>query len=91
MHLRTTRSAGSIRSRAKETARRNYETSLKQNGYWLGRLQFIHMNGQDPALLIHRTDRINVLTIPMLQETFNKYFPMDRYTVVTLMPAPASK
>jgi zinc protease len=78
-------------NRAKETARRNYETALKQNGYWLGRLQFIHMYGQDPALLIHRTDRINALTIPMLQETFNKYFPMDRYTVVTLMPAPAAK
>jgi zinc protease len=78
-------------NRAKETARRNYETALKQNGYWLGRLQFIHMNGQDPAVLVHRTDRIDALTMPMLQETFNKYFPMNRYTVVTLNPAPPSK
>jgi zinc protease len=78
-------------NRAKETARRNYETSLKQNGYWLGRLQFIHMYGQDPALLVHRTERINALTAPMLQETFKQYFPMDRYTIVTLNPAPAAK
>jgi zinc protease len=78
-------------NRAKETARRNYETSLKQNGYWLGRLQFIHMYGQDPALLVHRTERIDALTIPMVQETFKKYFPMDRYTVVTLNPAPKAK
>ncbi len=75
-------------NRAKETARRNYETSLKQNGYWLGRLQFVHMYGQDPALIVHRTDRIDALTIPMMQETFKKYFPLDRHTVVTLMPAP---
>jgi hypothetical protein len=27
----------------------------------------------------------------MVQETFKTYFPMDRYTVVTLNPAPASK
>ena len=26
-------------NRAKETARRNYETALKTNAYWLGRLQ----------------------------------------------------
>lgn len=73
-------------NRAKETARRNYETSLKQNDYWLGRLQFVQMYGQDPALIIHRTDRINALTIEMLRETFRTYFPMERYTVVTLMP-----
>jgi zinc protease len=73
-------------NRAKETARRNYETSLKQNGYWLGRLQFVQMYGQDPALIVHRTDRIAALTAAMVQDAFKQYFPMDRYTVVTLMP-----
>ena len=38
-----------LTARAKESARRGYETSLKQNAYWLGRLQTVHMLGGDPA------------------------------------------
>jgi len=75
-------------NRAKETAKRNYETALKQNSYWLSRLQTVHLFDQDPALIVHRVERIDALTPASLQETFKKYFPMDRYTVVTLMPAP---
>ncbi len=31
-----------LTNRAKEAAKRNYEKSLQQNGYWLGRLQAVH-------------------------------------------------
>jgi zinc protease len=74
-------------NRAKETARRNYETALKQNNYWLGRLQTTQLFGQDPAIITTRLDRINALSVPSVQEAFKKYFPMNRYTVVTLLPA----
>jgi predicted Zn-dependent peptidase len=33
-----------------------------------------------------RPERIDALTPPVLQDTFKKYFPLDRYTVVTLVP-----
>ncbi len=78
-------------NRAKETARRNYETSLKQNAYWLGRLQTEHLFNEDPSLVLHRVDRINALTPASVQEAFRTYFPMDRYTVVTLRPAKTGK
>jgi zinc protease len=74
-------------NKAKETAKRNYETSLKTNGYWLGRFQAVKMWGQDPAIIAHRVDRINALTVASVKETFSKYFPAERMTVVTLMPA----
>jgi zinc protease len=74
-------------NRAKETARRNYETALKQNPYWLGRLQTEHLFDQDPGLMLHRTERIDALTPQSIQDAFRKYFPMDRRTVVTLAPA----
>jgi zinc protease len=74
-------------NRAKETARRNYETQLKTNGYWLGRFQAVRMWGQDPVLIAHRVDRINALTTALVQDAFKKYFPEERSTVVTLMPA----
>ena len=76
-------------SKAKETARRSYETQLKTNGYWLSRFQAVNMWGQDPVMIAHRVERINALTTANVKEAFNKYFPSNRTTIVTLMPATA--
>jgi zinc protease len=78
-------------NRAKETARRNYETQLKTNGYWLGRFQAVRMRGQDPVLIAHRVERINALTTASVQDAFKKYFPATRSTFVTLVPAAPAK
>jgi zinc protease len=75
-----------LTNRAKESARRSYETSMKQNGYWIGRLQSAKLLGRDPKLMLTRLERIDAVTPAVLQEVFKKYFPMDRYTVVTLLP-----
>ena len=75
-----------LTARAKESARRGYEESLRQNSYWMGRLQTIHMLGRDPGEVLTRPARIDALTPQVLQETFKKYFPLDRYTIVTLNP-----
>jgi len=75
-----------LTNRAKETARRAYETSRRQNGYWLGRLQSAKILGRDPALILTREQRIDAITAENVHEMFKKYFPMDRYTVVTLVP-----
>ena len=37
-----------LTNRAKESAKRKYETALQQNGYWLGRLQIGEDVGRDP-------------------------------------------
>lgn len=76
-----------LTNRAKESARRGYETSLKQNPYWLRRLQSIHMLGGDPSDILTRGARIDAIAPAVLQDTFRKYLPLDRYTVVTLMPS----
>jgi zinc protease len=75
-----------LTTRAKETARLEYETSVKQNGFWLGRLQSAKLLGRDPMLILSRLQRIDSVTPAILHETFKKYFPADRYTVVTLVP-----
>ena len=76
-----------LTNRAKEAAKRSYEQSLQQNGYWLGRLQAVHQYGRDPKEILTRVARIDGVTPKTIQEIFKKDFPMDRYTVVTLMPA----
>ncbi len=75
-----------LTNRAKEAARRAHETSRRQNGYWLTRLQSSKLLGRDPGLILTREQRIDAVTPQNLHEMFKKYFPMDRYTVVTLTP-----
>ena len=75
-------------NRAKETARRNYERQLREsNSYWLARFQAVNLWGQDPTIIARRVERINALTPAMVQDAFKKYFPADRRTIVTLLPA----
>jgi zinc protease len=76
----------------KEMERRELETALKQNPYWLGSLQTVHMLGWDPSTIARRQERIQSLTRDSLRSAFTRYFPLDRYTAVTLLPekAPAA-
>lgn len=76
-----------LTNRAKESAKRGYETALSQNPYWLRRLQAIHMLGGEPGEILTRAARIDAITPEILRDTIRRYLPLDRYTVVTLMPA----
>ena len=76
-----------LTNRAKESARRAYETSVKQNGFWLGRLQSAKLLGRDPLLILHRPERIEHDHAGRVAGVGSRrYFPLDRYTVVTLTP-----
>ena len=77
-----------LTSRAKEGARRTFETAVKENGYWLRRLATVQLMGQNPADIVKRTERIDAVTPEAVRETFRRYFPMERYTAVTLVPQP---
>ena len=76
-----------LTNRAKESARRSYETSIKQNGY-LARPAAVGeaARPRSDCCSLHRLERIDAVTPVILQDTFKKYFPMNRYTVVTLVP-----
>jgi zinc protease len=87
--LQTEGPSQDLTNRAKENARRTYEVALKQNDYWLGRLQSVNMFGRDPNEILTRNARIDAVTPEVLKEAFKKYFPMERSTVVTLVPAAA--
>jgi len=73
-------------AKVKELERRDLETNAKQNSYWLGSMQTVHMYGWDPAGIARRDQRTERLTQENIKAMFNKYFPMDRYTLVTLKP-----
>jgi zinc protease len=73
-----------------EIERRELEVSMKQNTYWIGSLQTAHQLGWDPLRILKRRERIDLLTPASLKATFVKYFPPDRYTVITLAPKPGA-
>ena len=75
-----------LTNRAKESARRTYETSLRENGYWLRRMNTIHLVGGELGDIVTRSQRIDSITPEVLRDVFRKNFPLDRFTVVTLMP-----
>ena len=74
-------------NRARQTALREHETGMKQNGYWISRLHAARVLNHDPVThMLERERRIAAVTPAILKETFVKYFPMDRHTIVTLVP-----
>lgn len=77
-----------LTGRAKETARRNHEVAVRQNGYWLGQLQSAHLFGRDPLEILQRASQIEAVTPAVVHDAFVRFFPLDRYTAVTLVPAP---
>ena len=77
-------------AKVREQEKRELETSLKQNGYWLGGLQTLITLERDPALLASSGDRIETITAERLKAAYQKYYPMNRYTIATLLPDPAA-
>ncbi|HET7620144.1 MAG TPA: insulinase family protein, partial [Vicinamibacterales bacterium] len=73
-------------NRAKASALRGYETALKQNAYWLARLQTVHLFDQDPGVIVSRRERIDAITPEVVKAAMKKYLPLERYTVVSLLP-----
>ena len=73
-------------NKVKELERRDLETNAKQNSYWMGSMQTVHMFGWDPAGIARRLDRTEKLTPEIIKTMFQKYFPMERHTLVTLKP-----
>jgi zinc protease len=74
-------------NRAKETAMREQETGMRQNGYWLSRLQAARLLDRDPVEhMLGREERIKSVNRQNVRDMFVQYFPMNRYTIVTLQP-----
>jgi zinc protease len=73
-------------AKVKELERRDLETNARQNSYWLGSMQTVHQYGWDPAGIARRDQRTERLNQDNIKQMFQKYFPTDRYTLVTLKP-----
>ena len=72
--------------RVQETEKRDLETAMRDNSYWMGSLQLVHLLGWDPASILRRIARAESLTTDNVRAALTRYVSPERYTVVTLMP-----
>jgi zinc protease len=70
----------------KEAEKNGIQEGLRENGYWQGSLQALHVLGRDPLGIMRRIERADSLSQENIHEAIRKYFPTDRHTIVTLMP-----
>ena len=77
--------------KVKQAEKNDLQTALRQNGYWLNSLQTAHLLGRDARRIPLRIERTESLTVENVHAAFSKYFPIDRYAVVTLMPEPVQR
>jgi zinc protease len=73
-------------SKVKETWIKKYREDLKDNNYWLSKLQQTVDLGIAPGSILTGEQRVNALTTQQLKETANQLFNLNNYVQVVLYP-----
>jgi zinc protease len=73
-------------NKVKEMAKRENETNLKENRYWLSSLSSAYVNGEDPEGIIKREKLIETLTAQKVWEAGKKYCIKGNMVKVVLYP-----
>ena len=72
--------------KVREIQRRGEETEVKQNGFWLNALASAARYGQDPRLILRRSELRASLTPALVRDIARKYVNESRYVQVRLLP-----
>jgi zinc protease len=73
-------------AKVKQNWIQNYRKALRENGYWLGRIQSALLDGTDPAAILTHEERVNALTAGEVQEAARRYLNTENYVQVVLYP-----
>jgi zinc protease len=84
--LRTTDPKSEDVAKVQEIQKRERETSLKENGFWIGRLQEIYGDTGDPTEILAFPGMVEKLTAKALRETSNKFLTPGNYVRCVLNP-----
>ena len=74
----------------KEAEKNDLQESYKRTTSGSGSLQTAAILNRDPKRIALRLERAESLTTENIHAAFKKYFPADRYTIVTLAPEAAA-
>ena len=74
-------------TKVRETQRRERETSLRENSYWLNLLESYARHGEDLRAIRDYEARVEGLSLAAIQAAAKRYLTSEAYVHVTLMPA----
>jgi zinc protease len=72
--------------KVQEIQRRQRETDLKENGFWLGSLELYYTYGLDPRLILDHDALVARVTPENLKLISQRYLTSDNYTQAILYP-----
>jgi zinc protease len=74
-------------SKVREQERRSFETSLRENRFWLSTIQFYYQHpNEDPNQLLALPETVNAIGAEQIREAAKKYINTKQYVDVTLYP-----
>ena len=73
-------------AKVREQQKRQHETDLKDNEFWVGQLHRSYFRGQDPALIVEYPKLMETLSAEVIQNAAKKYLNTGNYVQVVLMP-----
>ncbi|HUF84671.1 MAG TPA: insulinase family protein, partial [Acidimicrobiia bacterium] len=73
-------------AKIKEGQRRQRETDLEENGFWLSTLRFYDFHREDPGQILDLDTWIAGLTSDHIRDTARRYLDLENYVRVALLP-----
>jgi zinc protease len=73
-------------AKVKQNWIQNHRKALRENGYWLGRIQSALLDGTDPKEILTHEERVNALTAAEVQDAARRYLDTGNVVQVVLYP-----
>jgi zinc protease len=74
-------------AKVKELRRREHETSLKENGFWVGELARAYTYGDDPKLIVDFDPLVEKVSSDRVRAAAKKYLASTQYVLGEMRPA----
>ena len=72
--------------KVQETQRRSYETDMKDNDFWVKKIEFYYENAYDPSHLLSHPKLTESLTTKQLGDAAKRYLNMENYVKIVMKP-----
>lgn len=74
-------------NKVKQNWLKEHGKAMRENSYWMGRLQAAAINGTDPAAILNFEQRLRALTTDDIKAAAKRYLDQRNYVQVVLYPA----
>ncbi|MDM5177089.1 insulinase family protein [Massilia sp. DJPM01] len=73
-------------NKVKQNWLQNHQKSMRENGYWINRLQTAALQGSDPHEILAYPKKVEAIMPEQLKQAARRYFDMNNYVQLVLYP-----